>query len=583
MRAFIILFIIITLTFATNLEYLNLPPFLFHLNERNGLVYNWFYLGVFSLTIASLATILLFLISKIVDNPQLSAKVKTEIHEILFTLLLLIILQMFLTTFDAIVPHLTNQDNVIDYIKLKFETYESYFLPQFTSILSTYYSSMSKSGLSGGVSIDRAKYFNPSVSYKYPRGVGQIIYSQQLWRFYTKYAMLFFVLKKGIYLVMDLVGPFMIGLGALLRCYSPTRRIGSTLIGVGIMFAYGLPLILFMFYFPSNSNVMPNSEDQTTCPSICSEKIYGFSDDGDLITNLNINEFKQQDKLNDFVLGNIDKITLNGKTYYSCEALSNKAGQEVSNSLSPIFKQKMERISNNLFQCPTMCRQIPYPSDNSICRLEEQICNNMFHSHNDLGKLCFRKLYNFSKLNEEITTIDGQMELREKLLRNCYTILPLDVPDQPISYFCASECRGYTKEGNPLCKDNSYGEYNIDYFDLKPEGGCNYRNVNYIVNDVKNALETGNYDRIKKELYNLNFPIGTCEETFPPTIDCNSCLSKLVSTSDSQSTYIKISIADTLLNTIVLPTVALSITLFAGAGLSQFLGGEMFVPGYNKV
>ncbi len=654
MRKLVLLIVLLSLAYAQS----GLVDFLISLNQKTGPVYNWFIVGFMGIIISIIIAVLMLELSNIFGIPYLKAMFNIEMKEVLFTVFLLLLLHIVVDILDlgfrglgplggiSTYCHYYDQPNCVISTTIHHIDENIDLSKRVLSILlSEFEKASKKASTTFSIGIDKPEFGYASLSYTLGNGGGRGVELRVLWEQLTQTLTLSFGFREGILFIIQFIGPITLSLGAVFRCFMPTRRLGATLIGVGFSFFYALPLLLLFFYSINGSEGVGILKYNTNsdCPTECGPNdIIGFSDDK-VITSSNIGDYLisiPQDQISKFLEGEIKELDVKGEHFVSCEFISKNVGKSVLASFPQITKEKLNKINESgidiyfsILQCPKMCRRIPYPSDTPLCRDAETTCSKMF----EIAPKCFKKDYDFSLLQKEFITSDGTKKSLASLLleTKCFDILPLKVPYKATPFvYCPSECRVYyttaTSASDGPCKGGKkYGTYMDEPVDFdkwidkkkckyefgkfnnalqkiicKPDGSCEdmYKgrfSPNEIYLKVESMLKNPTKSNIKEvgeTLKNLHFKIIhkdanvkcydilSIPESFrhvPPFIDCSKCYKQEQQINSNSMPYIVT--AKLFLENVIIPTIALALTMFAGAGLSQYLGGEMFVPGYGRL
>ncbi len=653
MKRLILLIAMLSLAYAQS----SLVDFLLSLNQKTGPVYNWFIVGFLGIIISIAIAVLMFELSNIFGIPYLKAMFNIEMKEVLFTVFLLLLLHTVVDILDLAFKglgplggitaycHYYDQPNCIisttvHYIDDNIELSKR----ALSNLLSRFEKTSRRSSLSLAVGIDKPEFGYASISYALGSSGGDAVESRILWEQLTQTLSLSFGFREGLLFIIQFIGPVALSMGAVFRCFMPTRRLGATLIGVGFSFFYALPLLLLFFYSINESEGIGLLNEEThNCPPECGpNNIIGFSDN-EVITTSNAGDYlasASPEQVSKFLEGEIKELNINGNHFISCEFISQSIGKNVFASFPDITKERLKKLNESgvdiyfsVLQCPKVCRRIPYPSDIPICRDAETTCSKMF----EIAPKCFKKDYDFSLLQKEFIAPDGSKKALAKLLleTKCFDILPLKVPYKSTPFvYCPKECRFYyntaTSASDGPCKgDKKYGTYMDEPVDFdkwiekdkcnyefkkfnklfqkiicKPDGSCEdmYKgsfNPSDIYSKVEAMLRNpspSNINEVESMLKNIQFRIVHKDEDascynligipdsfrhIPPFIDCSKCYGQEQSLTSNSMPYIVT--ARLFLENVVIPTIALALTMFAGAGLSQYLGGEMFVPGYGRL
>jgi hypothetical protein len=219
------------------------------------------------LAIAASTTLLVFMyvLSVMFRNENLKNYVKLEINELFFGAILIIVIVALVAmmadiSYASIMPSANNlKDSHGNAIPVDVNVYsvtEEYF-----NITGDYMSSWMEMNYVMGVYTDSLASATP---YPRPMGVGLVAspfaglaspIKQLLYNMETALAIAYIVNYAQLYVYLfTLAGSlhYFIPIGLFLRCFTPTRRIGGSLVGLGVSFLFIFPLLIslnfVMFY-----------------------------------------------------------------------------------------------------------------------------------------------------------------------------------------------------------------------------------------------------------------------------------------------------------------------------------------------
>ncbi len=416
-------------------------------NLMQGELPGWFTLGVIGLLIGFSLVILMNFSADLLNSPRLKAMANVEMKEFAFSFVILLGLLALMHIMDIIFISVTSSSNnpsirdcnstgcVYNYIreniKENFDIFKTMVLESVKSAAAKY----KMGNVREGVKFEWPGI--PSLGLQYAGGFTPYIVEEQ----YYTLGMYILTLSSGIaaltFGLIQIIGPIFISIGVFLRPLPFFRKLGATLLAIGIGFFFILPgLFVLLYSFPPSFGL---TYSLNQCPEICRIEIVAYNNQR--LTYQQAYSILSQSydliKINRFLDG-LDEKTLNGIT--SCEYLNNNLGSIYG--VTPEISIKARDLGIRMNTCPKICRKIPYPIDIPICYFSSSACSNLYDLSNGS---CFNIMYDLSVLDNTIRLANGNtIRLRDYIREtNCTKLLPLRPYREDYNLYCPLSCRGY--------------------------------------------------------------------------------------------------------------------------------------------
>lgn len=415
---------------------------------RSGQLPGWFRLGMIGLIIGFSLVLLMSFSADFLNSPRLKAMANVEMKEFAFSFIILLGLLALMHIMDIIFTEVTSSSQnpslrgcnttgcvynyVRDIVRENFDIFRNMVLESVKSAAAKY-----KAGnVREGIKFEWPGF--PSFGLQHAGGFTPYIAEEQ----YYTLGIHILTLSAGVsaltFGIIQILGPLFISVGVFLRPLPFFRKLGATLLAIGIGFFFILPGLLILLYsFPPSLGLTYSLND---CPDICRIEVVAYNNQGPLTYQeayLNLSEKYGPVETNKFLEG-LGNQSLDGIT--SCEYLNNNLRNIYG--ITPVVTTKAKDIGLNVNKCPKICRKIPYPVDIAICYFSSSACSELYDLSN--GK-CFYKTYDLSVLDNNIRLADGStVGLRNYIANtNCTKLLPLRPYKEDYSVYCPMPCRGY--------------------------------------------------------------------------------------------------------------------------------------------
>jgi hypothetical protein len=455
-----------------------------------------------------------------------------------------------------------------------------------------------------------------SIGYSYDwkglNSVSQIEPSQKL-ELYQGAMMNLVMLKVFLTFFAYYIGPMLIIFGIMFKSLFITRRLGSTMIALGVSASIVLPLTIISILVANGEIKVPGAEymQNSNCPEECTKTISAYNLTSSIESTYLIDAVMKSspssavlDDLTGVLNGTNKTMTVTGLgAVSSCEWYNldtNTANLYSVYYSNPTLKDRMDNDSYSVtYDCPSICRSIPYPADVADCRDAERSCLAMYRA----APLCFKKNYDYKNLYYTFVYNDTKMNLSNVLSKSdCFRITPLNITYKatPLK-FCPTKCRLFYSDGSVPCENPGYppddcrelyasaaGVSNFIYVEAKIVSIYNFTN-NTLSQDVITPI---NLTKLETEAKRISFPIYEVDNPgclnimklpesmryAPNYIDCNSCDQQADKKAGAKTAEGKF-----LAYSLILGIFSIAITLAAAVALSMGIEGEMFIPGINRV
>jgi hypothetical protein len=589
-----------------------------NLFSGNGLNYNWVKVSLVLVVISILINGLIYMVARTFQITYLESAFKLETREAFFNIIIILLFGAFSLFLDNLLaaPLLCDKpENCIVNTSVK---YMDGLLSGASSEMSTLEKdALSKvSDFSGSMNIGGSLGFaGLTVGYTYDmQGLNKIktLEDDEKIGLYRSAAMNLIIVKVFLLYFAYYIGPMLIVFGIMLKCFSVTRRLGSTMLAIGVSCAIVLPLTIITVLIANGAISIPGVQymKPAGCPDACMKSIIGWNSAGgiDLTEYLNkaqADKSLQWANVRAIVTGTRDSLTVSGLgKVYSCEF------KNIAINTTTIAAYKAAPISINFdlvnenatitTECPANCRSIPYPSDVSECRDAEKPCATLYAASNPSGA-CFRNNYDYTNLNYPIVYDGAPMNLGLALSKSsCFRVTPLAITpkDNPLDY-CPSSCRFFYSNGSTGCETIDPNYYNCSKVYTKAIAGATSAadagtKAKTIYQQINNSLATAtpNTGIITTQAQKASLPIFEVNnpnclkimkipqdiKSVPTYIDCNGCYN-----TETHKAGAKTAEGKFMAYSIMLGIFSIAITIAAAVAISMGLEGEMFIPGIERL
>lgn len=595
--------------------------------QSTGDNYNWVLISLVLIVISILINALIYMLARTFQITHLESMFKLELREAFFNIVLIIIFGAFALFLDALLAapllcdtpvncvvdtSVSYMDSLIDAAKQRVVQLEQDSLKKVSS------TNIGGSAGWGGLSI----------GYTYDmQGLNKVrtLEADETIKLQQNAALTLIIVRVFLLYFAYYIGPMLIVFGMMLKCFSVTRRLGSTMLALGIGCSVVLPLTIIAILVANGAINIPGIQymTQADCPEACTTSIVAWNSAGG-ITLDDYLEKAQADTTYPWadrraiVTGAKASLSITDLgTVYSCENASLKINASLADPATGIYIISPISISSDIVSqkmttdCPSKCRSIPYPYDVPECRDAERSCAALYAAPitptvTGTKGACFRQNFDYSNFGYPVVYDGTPIALNLALNRSaCFTVTPLNISTKgsPLEY-CPSSCRFFYSDGNTGC-----GKTDPNYFNCSRI----YMNATGIKNSDENAglaaVKTkvkGIYDAISAELSKaepsqsaitanaekISLPIYPVDnpncmkimklsdelKSVPTYIDCNGCFNAQTTKAGAKTEEGKF-----MAYAVMLGIFSIAITLAASVALSMGLEGEMFIPGIERL
>jgi hypothetical protein len=573
--------------------------------------YNWVWISLVLIVISILINALIYMLARTFQISYLESAFKLELREAVFNIVLILLFGLFALFLDALLAapllcdtpvncvvdtSVSYMDGLIDAAKDRVVSLEKESLKK-----------VSSTNIGG-----TAGWGGLSIGYVYDmQGLNRVLTleADEMIKLQQNAALTLIIVKIFLLYFAYYIGPMLIVFGMMLKCFSITRRLGSTMLAIGIGCSIVLPLTIIAILVANGAISIPGVQymKQADCPDACTTSIVAWNSTG----GIDLNEYMDKAQADTarpwserrgIVTGSKLSLAISGLgTVNSCEnqSLSINASMISTYSSSPISININFVRANITTDCPSNCRSIPYPYDIAECRDAERSCAALYAASTPKGA-CFRKNFDYSNLNYTVV-YDGQpMNLSLALNKSaCFTVTPLNITakNSPLDY-CPSSCRLFYSDGSTGCSASDPNYFNCTAIYQKATGTTSlaqatakakgiYGNITAELGKTSPsaAAITANASVISLPIYPLNHPdclkimkLSDDLKSAPTYIDCNGCFSEQTTTAGAKTAEGKF-----MAYAVMLGIFSIAITLAASVALSMGLEGEMFIPGLERL
>jgi len=568
--------------------------------------YNWIKVSLLLIVISLIANAMIYMIAKAFQLTYLESGFKLEMREAFFNVMIIVFfgaLTIFLDTAmsaplmcethtNCIVDTSINYvDKLIDASKLEISKTEKDVMK--ATMTRSVGGTVGWSGITVGYAYDWA-------------GINRVntIEPSEKVGLYQQAVMNLMVIKVFLMFFAYYIGPMLIVFGIMFKCLFVTRRLGSTMIALGVAASIVLPLTIISILVANGEVKVPGAAYITNkdCPEECMKTVGGFNSTSSLDTSQILEMAKTDssitiDQVSRLINGSTASLTISGLgPVFSCESYN----IIIRNSLNATYRENAvlaSRMDNENYtvtvDCPSLCRNLPYPYDMPECRDAELACRRMQIQ----APKCFKGNFGFENLNYTVVYDGTPVNLSKALANsNCFRVTPLSIvaKEDPLR-FCPSKCRFFYSDGSTPCP---FTEYNCSEIYVSA-AGVEHTNqieakITGIYTSIKTSLSSTTVDTnaLVTESNKIAFPIYEVDNPgclnvmklpenmryVPNALDCSACQDEGGNKPGAKTQEGKM-----LAYSIILSTFSIAITLAAAVALSMGIEGEMFIPGLNRV
>ena len=596
--------------------------------------YNWVKVSLVLIVISILINGLIYMVARTFQITYLESAFKLETREAFFNVIIIVVFSAFSVFLDNVLatPLLcdTSENCVVNTSVKYMDTLLSAAQGEMVNLEKSALSTVGTSANLGG----NVGYFGLTVGYTYDmQGLNKIktIDMDERIILYRGAAMSLIVVKIFLLYFAYYIGPMLIVFGIMLKCFSVTRRLGSTMLAIGVSCAIVLPLTIIGILLANGVISIPGVEYMKPegCPDACVKTIVAWNSAGGIDLTDYLDKAQAASLLKGkwadvrgIVTGTKESLAVSGLgTVYSCEYKN----IDINTTTVAAYKGKIPDavVAENITtDCPSNCRSIPYPSDVVECRDAEMPCAALYAASSPLGPkgACFRDNYDYTNLGYNVVYDNAPMNFSLALAESkCFRVTPLAITPKanPMDY-CPSSCRFFNADGSTACKDTDPNYYNCSKIYLEAVGlsltstNIDSSNgkltaagktaiksaVSSVYNNIKTALgatpnaNAVNTAAITTEAKKVGLPIYETKgpgclqimkipqsiKSVPTYLDCSGCYNE-----QSKKAGAKTQEGKFMAYSIMLGIFSIAITIAAAIALSMGLEGEMFIPGMERM
>lgn len=454
-------------------------PFIREIVDHTGVTPGWFNIGLIGVIIGLILVISLNFSADFLNSPRLKAMANVEFKEFAFSLLILLGLLIFVNMMDIIFKNVTSSsstfrdcnstqcvyEHIRNIVRDNYEIFRIMVMESLKSAAAKYKSGNVREGIKfewpglPSFGVTSLGSFTPYIAEEQYYTLGLYILS----------------LASGIAAltlgIISILGPMLISIGVFLRPLPFFRKLGATMLALGIGFFIILPsLIVLLYSFPPNLGLTYTTNE---CPDICKVDIVAYTTNKKLTYAEAFSELADKGmstiQINIFLEGSGNEVE-HGIT--SCEYL-NRNLRPIP-GITPTILTKANIYKITVDECPKICRKIPYPIEIPTCYFASSACSKLYDQSN--GK-CFIDLYDLTQLDIKVRLADGSERTLREYIRNtnCTKLLPIRPNPDDYNIYCPLSCRAYY---NRIV----WGPFTEEQIDLIKSGST--KGILDLVNDV---------------------------------------------------------------------------------------------------
>lgn len=418
---------------------------------RTGSTPGWFRLGMIGLIIGLILVIALNFSADLVNSPRLKAMANVEMKEFAFSFVILMGLLALMYLMDEIFINVTrsssnpalNQCNssgcVYQYIRSlirdNYEIFRGMVMESVKIAAAKYKSGSERTGI-------KFEYPGiPSIGYTALSGFTPYVAEEQ----YYTLGLYIMSISSGISALLlgliHIIAPLFMSIGVFLRPLPFFRKLGATMLAIGVGFFIVLPSVLVLLYsFPPTLGL---SYTVNECPEICTMEIVAYKGNQKLTYERAFQELAKDQTLNSVTismfLDGLDNTNTRNEVV-SCEYINRNLGSIPGITNAILIKGRS--IGIDLSTCPKMCRKIPYPIEIPTCYFASSACSKLYDRTNGM---CFLETYDLGLLTTRVRLADGSESVLREYIRdtNCTKLLPMRPTAEDYNIYCPLSCRGY--------------------------------------------------------------------------------------------------------------------------------------------
>jgi hypothetical protein len=413
----------------------------------------WFTLGTIGLVIGALLVILLRYLGKILNSPYIEAFANVELKEFGYSFLILLGVLVTFQLADIIFREVSKnsicENQNVNCIYRTIDQIIQRNIDRLTQIAKDSIRKISSNYESGneqyGAYVNVIGSIRLGVSYTTP------FQSYILDQMIHNTALYIINLSQGISAFLNiisyLIAPLSLGVGAFLRPLPFFRKIGSTLIAIGVSFYLILPSVLILMYSQA-MNTFGITYSIENCPQECRINIVGFdyykgytSDEVSRFLYRMVGSGISSYDIYRFMNGDIEQLTGKDDNNRTILLRSCNFYAKSKQSIDPKALNKARSLGIDPTYCYEICRRSPYPIDNVMCYFSSNACADMYKK----APNCFYENYNLSLLDTTVYLSNGSNTTLRRFIEttNCTVIYPLYPYEENFDYYCPVGCRGY--------------------------------------------------------------------------------------------------------------------------------------------
>jgi hypothetical protein len=577
---------------------------------KSGESYNWIKVSLILIVISLIANAMIYLVARIFQMAYLESGFKLEMREAFFNVMIIVFfgaLSIFLDNALS-APLMCGQpsncivDTSISYVDKLIDSSTTEMISIEKKIITDTKKTATTGVSAGWAGID----VGYSYDFSFINRIDLIEPSEKL-ELYRQAVMNLMVIKVFLMFFAYYLGPMLIIFGIMLKALFITRRLGSTMIALGVAASIILPLTIISILVANGEIKIPGVQYMTNkgCPEECLKEISGFNstdslDSAYIIAMAGKDPKLTFDQVKNLSNGSTESLKIDGLgTVYSCEYYNNRIATQLNSSTGPYRTNPTLalRMSNPNYtvtvDCPQLCRTLPYPADMPECRDGERACAALLKD----AEGCFKKNYGFENLNYTFAFNGEPMNLSKALAQSdCFRVAPLSIVNKtnPL-IFCPTKCRFFYSDGTTPCLSSDYNCSEI-YASAAPKAGAGdmaarVKNVYSQINQTlsQNSPNTASIVAYSKSIaipiYETDNPgclnlmkLPESMKYVPNYLDCSACQDQAGKKAGAKTYEGKM-----LAYSIILGIFSIAITLAAAVAISMGIEGEMFIPGLNRL
>jgi hypothetical protein len=585
-----------------------------NLFQKTGQGYNWVGISIVLIVISILINGLIYMVARTFQITYLESAFKLETREAFFNIILILLFGAFSLFLDTLLAAPLLCDTPVNCIVNTSVSYMDGLLSgpmkEASTLESEALKKVSSTNIGGSVG-----WGGLSVGYTYDmQGLNKVrtLEPEEKIKLLQNAALSLTIVKIFLLYFAYYVGPMLIVFGIMLKSFSITRRLGSTMLAIGLSCAIVLPLTIISILVANGAINIPGVQymQQAGCPDACTTTIVAWNSSGGIDLNAYMDKAQADtrypwEERRGIVTGSKDILAISGLgTVYSCEYKNNATNSSMVTKYTALGINANVIAQNITTDCPENCRSIPYPSDVVECRDAERSCFELYAASAPTGPrgACFRKNYDYSNLNYTVV-YDGQaMNLSLALNKSaCFRVTPLNITGKanPLDY-CPSSCRIFYADGSTGCKQGDPNYYNCTKIYMNATGTTDTslaaanRTVRSVYGNITMELGktspnaatiTAYASKVSLPIYPVDHPdclkvmkLPQDLKSAPTYVDCSGCYNE-----ETRKPGAKTEEGKFMAYAVMLGIFSIAITIAAAVAISMGLEGEMFIPGIERL